>query len=223
MKSLLVIAGVLATLILTGCSTTKPVPHDYTAFKASKPRSILVLPPTNSSPDVNASHSLLTQTMFPLSEAGYYVFPIAVVEETFKQNGMTNPQDMHNVSPAKLREIFAADSAMYIDITHFGTTYQVLDSVTQVAATAKLVDLRTGKIIWSGSATRAISANQNSNNGILVSMINAAISQISNNVSDKSHEVASMTASGLLSPSLDGASGGIMYGPRSPMYLQSKI
>ncbi|MGV2470107.1 hypothetical protein FO520_23155, partial [Bacillus subtilis] len=67
------------------------------AFKQSKPKSILVLLPQNSTPEVQASHGLLAQTTLPLAEAGYYVFPVAVVEETFKQNGMTNAGDIQAV------------------------------------------------------------------------------------------------------------------------------
>ena len=63
--------------------------YDYTAYKQSRPRSILVLPPLNESPEVAASHSMLSQVTMPLAEAGYYVLPVALVDETFKQNGMS--------------------------------------------------------------------------------------------------------------------------------------
>ena len=60
----------VATLILSGCA--KQAPYDYTAFRASKPASILVLPAKNSSPDVNAAHSLVSVVTGPLAESGYY-------------------------------------------------------------------------------------------------------------------------------------------------------
>ena len=37
---------------------------------------------------------------------------------------------MHQTAPAKLREIFGADTALYITVTKFGTTYTVLNSET---------------------------------------------------------------------------------------------
>jgi len=76
----------LTLTLLGGCVTQTP--YDYTAFKQSKPRSILVMPPVNSSPDVQAGYSMLSHVTLPLSEAGYYVLPVAVVDETFKQNGV---------------------------------------------------------------------------------------------------------------------------------------
>ena len=75
-------AGVVT--LMAGCAVpTKNV--DYAAFKASKPRSIVVLPPLNESPDVGATYGMLSQVTVPLAEAGYYVLPVALVDETFRQ------------------------------------------------------------------------------------------------------------------------------------------
>ncbi|HBX57746.1 MAG TPA: hypothetical protein DEH10_20550, partial [Pseudomonas sp.] len=104
--------------LLSGCAT--PTPYDYTAFEQNKPNSILVLPPVNKSPDIKATYSMLSQVTYPLAEAGYYVLPVALVDETFKQNGLTNADEMHMAPPAKLREIFGADAALYIDVTRYG-------------------------------------------------------------------------------------------------------
>ena len=74
-------AGVVT--LMAGCAVpTKNV--DYAAFKASKPRSIVVLPPLNESPDVGATYGMLSQVTVPLAEAGYYVLPVALVDETFR-------------------------------------------------------------------------------------------------------------------------------------------
>ena len=74
-----------ATALLTGCAA--PVKTDYSAFRAAKPASILVLPPLNDSTDVNATFSMLAQSTYPLAESGYYVMPVTLVNETFHQNG----------------------------------------------------------------------------------------------------------------------------------------
>src|SRR5574343_422880 len=163
-------------LLLGGCATQKP--YDYSVFREARPASILVLPPLNSSPDINATYSMLSQTTAPLAESGYYVFPVTLVDETFKQNGLTSPADIHEVSIAKLREIFGADAALYINVKQYGTSYVVIASETRVTAEAKLIDLRSGKTLWSGSAT-ASSAEGDSNNGGLIGMlVKAAVRQI---------------------------------------------
>ena len=73
MKRVLTFLSVTAILLLSGCA--KQTPYDYAAFHESKPKSILVLPPVNQSPDVKASHSVLASTTLPLAEAGHYVLP----------------------------------------------------------------------------------------------------------------------------------------------------
>lgn len=144
------ILGLAAVLALSACQVRKAPDLDYTSFKESKPASILVVPPLNESPDVNGTWGMLASTAAPISEAGYYVFPAAVVEETFKENGLTNAADIHAVRPEKLHQIFGNDAVLYITVTEYGTSYQILDSVTTVSAKARLVDSRNGKRVVVG-------------------------------------------------------------------------
>ena len=213
MKSIFAICAVMITLLLTGCA--KPVQQDYSAFKQSNPKSILILLPQNQSPEVSASHGMLSQVTYPLSEAGYYVLPVAVVEETFKQNGMTNAGDISATSPAKLHKIFGADAVLYITVVQYGTSYQVITSDTRVTANAKLVDLRNGKLLWSGSATASSNEGDNSSGGVISMLVQAAVTQISNTLTDRSHDIAGVTSTRMLTA---GTPNGILYGPRSPNY-----
>lgn len=201
-------------ILATGC--VAPVkPYDYSAYKQSRPHSILVLPPLNSSPDVSATYSVFSQATYPLAESGYYVFPATLVDETFKQNGLTTPADIHEVAPAKLREIFGADAALYMTITNYGTTYTVLDSVVTVSASARLVDLKNGDLLWEGSATASDQGQNNSNAGLAGMLVAAIIKQIANNVTDVSHDIAGVASRSLL---FARQPNGILYGPRSPNY-----
>ena len=59
---------------------------------------------------------------------------------------------MHATSPAKLREIFGADAALYITVTKFGVSYTVVNSETMVQVQGKLVDLNSGATLWQGAA-----------------------------------------------------------------------
>lgn len=206
----------LAALCLTSCATRHGQPYDYTTYRQRMPRSILVLPPLNKSPDVNATYSLLTHATMPLAEAGYYVFPVGLVDETFKQNGFTSAVDIQTIAPAKLREIFGADAVLSIIVTEYGVSYRVVDSVVTVSADAKLVDLETGNLLWQGSATASSAEEQNNSGGGLTgALVVAVINQIINNVTDSSHRIAGRTSDRLLST---GISNGILYGPRSPRF-----
>ena len=221
MKGLFAFFTLALALLATGCSTGNKKSTDYSAFRESKPRSILVLPPKNQSPDVNASNSLLSVVTMPLAESGYYVFPVAVVSETFKQNGVTNPDDISSVPLKKLHDTFGADAVMYISITDYGTSYQVVNSDTRVTATARLVDSRTGKELWTGGATASSNEGQkNSGGGLIGVLLTAVITQIANSSIDKAHDIAEVTGARMFSA---GSNGGLLYGPRSPNYNKTQL
>lgn len=221
MKGLFALFTLALALLVTGCTTANKKSTDYSAFRESKPRSILVLPPKNQSPDVSASNSLLSVVTMPLAESGYYVFPVAVVSETFKQNGATHPDDISSIPLKKLHDTFGADAVMYISISDYGTSYQVLNSDTRVTATARLVDARTGKELWTGGATASSNEGQdNSGGGLIGMLLTAAITQIAHSSMDKAHDIAEVTGARMFSP---GSNGGLLYGPRSPNYNKTQL
>ena len=209
-------ACLLPAALIVGCATPK-APYDYTAFKAARPRSIVVLPPLNNSPDVNAGNSFYAQVTYPLAEAGYYVLPVALVGETFKQNGLTSAADIHAVDARKLSEIFGADAAMYVTITNYGVSYTVLNSVVVVTANARLVDLKTGVVLWTGTASASNNEGGNNGGGLVGALVAAAVKQIINSTTDASHPVAGVASSRLLSAGLPN---GMLFGPRSEYYLK---
>lgn len=208
------VTATLVIFILAGCATNRAM-VDYTAYKESRPRSVVILPPVNESPDVKATYSMLSQMTYPLAEAGYYVFPVAVVDETFKQNGLTNANDIQNVSFKKLREIFGADAALYVTVNKYGTTYAVLDSATVVSASARLVDLKTGNTLWEGTASARDQGGNSSGGGIVGMLVAAAVKQIINTAMDTAHPVAGQASNLLLSA---GQANGILYGPYSEKF-----
>lgn len=208
------IAGICGIALVSACATQPPVQIDYTAFKESRPASILVLPPINNSPEIDASAAVLAQATAPLSESGYYVLPVALVVETFRENGWTTASDIHNIALPKLREVFGADAALYITIQRYGASYTVLDSAAVVQMDAHLTDLKSGATLWAGSAA-ASNANNSNQGGIIGMLISAIIKQITNSVTDSSFPVAGIASQRLLSA---GRFNGLLYGPRSPKF-----
>ncbi len=203
----------ITALFLSGCATQGA--YDYTAFKESRPKSILVLPPVNNSPEVDAGYGFLAQTTFPLAESGYYVFPVALVDETLKQNGVTVANDAHSISLAKLQEVFGADAVLYITIENYGTTYKIIASDTRVTANAKLVDGKTGTLLWEGRATASSTENNNNNNGLIGALVGSLIEQVASTAIDRSYGIAGIASHRLLGA---GGQNGLLYGPRSPNY-----
>lgn len=208
----------LTPLLITACAT--PTKWDYTAYRQSKPHSILVLPPLNNSPDIQATYSVLSTVTQPLAEAGYYVFPVTLVDQTFKENGLLNPGEMHQAPLEKIREIFGADAALYITVTQYGGSYQLLSSDVVVTAQAKLVDTRTGQLLWAGMASASDNEGGSNSGGLGGMLVAALVKQVINNVAgDKqSHRIARITSNRLLAPGPNG----LLYGPRSPLYEQQQ-
>ncbi|MDR3214268.1 MAG: DUF799 domain-containing protein [Azoarcus sp.] len=204
-------AGV--SLLLAACVTPQRN-LDYTAYRASRPRSILVMPPVNRSPEIKASASFLSTATVPLAEAGYYVIPVTLSEETFRQNGVTVADEAQSISLDKLHEIFGADAALYLTVDRFGTSYRLVESVVEASAAARLVDIRSGEELWKGQVY--VSTGRNNNSGGLIGMlVSAAINQIVNTLSDKSYGVARSANYQLLS---GGHRNGVLYGPYHPQF-----
>ena len=65
MSTFKLLALTAAVLTLAGCAVKQPTSYDYSAFKESRPRSIVVLPPLNQTPELRASHSMQRPLMPP--------------------------------------------------------------------------------------------------------------------------------------------------------------
>jgi len=181
-------------LLATGCATTKP--YDYTNFRQHRPRSILVLPPLNNSTDVRGTYGYFSTVTRPLAEMGYYVFPIVIVDQFLKENGLPGPGEMHQAPLDKFAKIFGTDSVLYITLEQYGTKYHVLNSVTRVAAKASLVDARTGLLLWEGQAAAEQRPNGGGGGGggligaLVQTVVRAVVNQAVNSSVDTAHPVS---------------------------------
>lgn len=209
MKSLNLLALAVGFLFLAGCVAK---PYDYTNYRAAKPRSILVLPPINESTEIMGTYGYLSTVSQPLGEMGYYVFPVAVVDQYMKENGLPTPGEMHQVSLAKLHEVFGTDAVMYITLKQYGSKFQVLSSVTTVSADAKMVDARSGTLLWEGQAT--VQQNPSSSGNFLADLIAAAITQAINKKTDAAHTVSRLANAQLFMQQ----NRGLLYGPYNSKY-----
>lgn len=209
------VIGGVAIAALTGCATP-PAPFDYSAFKESRPASMVVLPPINESPEVNAGYGVMAHAALPLAEAGYYVFPVTLVSEAFRENGMTIPVDIHALPVDRLRKIFGADAAVYLRILKYGTSYALVTSETVVQVEGRVVDLRTGREIWRGTAQASSKESEGANQGGLAGLlIRALVNQIVGTATDAGFNYAAMADQRLLgAPRVNG----LPFGPRSPNF-----
>lgn len=213
MRTLRISACLLALSALAGCKTIEP--YDYTNYRAHPPRSILVLPPLNETAVVEGTYGYLSTVTFPLAELGYYVFPIAVVDQMMKENGLPTAGEMHQAPLNKIAEITGADAVMYVTLQQYGSKYQLINTKTVVQVRARLVDTHTETVLWEGAAL----AQQNSSGSgnLLANVIAAAIIQAMNSSTDSAHGVSRLANAGLFLTK----DTGLLHGPHHPEYEQA--
>ena len=190
-RSGVVLAASAVLIAAAGCATSAPV--NYGPYLDHMPNSILVLPPTNQSVEVDAPYGCLSTVTRPLAERGYYVFPVALVDTYMKEQGLPTPAEMHAVPPSKLREVFGADAVLYLDVKDWGTRYVVISSQTSVVVDGRLVDLATGATLWTGSWVAATSSSQGQSNAMAM-LVGALVHQIADTSRDAAHDLAAATS-----------------------------
>ncbi len=176
---------VAVALSLVGCAT----PKNYDKFRAANVKSILVLPPKNESTDVRGTYSFLSTVTMPIAEKGFYVFPVSVVDQMMKDNGLPSANEMHEVALKKIKEILNPDAVLYINLEQYGSKFVIVESQTTVAATGKLVSTATGEVLWQGEVVKSVSSSNNGG-GLAGMLIGAVVSQAVNSTVDHAHEVS---------------------------------
>jgi hypothetical protein len=199
---------IASVVFLSSCVTVES--YNYGPLKQAAPRSILVLPPMNSSVEVSAPYTYLSTVTRPLAEKGYYVFPVSVVDTFLKENGLPTPAEMNGIALHKIDEIIGADAVLYVDIQDWGQKFQVLSSVTVVQGNVRLVSVRTGELLWEAP----INAQYNPNNdggggGLLGALVVAVVSQIAGEIIDNTPQVARMANN----MAFNSAKRGLLNGP----------
>jgi hypothetical protein len=140
-----------AAMLLPGCATKAQ--WDYRPFFENHPRSILVVPASNTTTAVDAPEIWITTVTMPLAERGYYVFPVYLTADLLKDLGLTNEALLEQLAPSRFKEMFGADAVLFVKIYDWSTKYLVLASNVTVRFAYRLVDTHTGLVLWQGEQT----------------------------------------------------------------------
>ena len=153
MKTLLFFCAVV---IMAGCSATQPPVTKGSKFPGmydEQPRSILVLPPMNESTDAEAKEYYMTTIETPLALWGYYVFPVEMVSDIMKQEGVYDTAMLYDVPPKKFREYFGADAVLFTRIKKWDLAYAVVAATLTVSIEAELVSTKSSRRLWRSTGT----------------------------------------------------------------------
>lgn len=179
-----------AVLMLAACAGT-PKRYDYAHFRTESPRSILVVPVTNKSVDVNAPDYFLATIATPLAERGYYVFPVNMVKSVLSDDGLSDANLVHAGDPTRLGELFGADAVMYISIERWDAKYVVLSTSVTVELNYVMRSAHTGLELWSNHQKIVYQPQGNGGGGLaglIANAVAAAITKAAPNYMPLAHQ-----------------------------------
>jgi hypothetical protein len=158
--------------LVSGCAVKqKP---DLSAFYAHKPRSILVVPVLNDSPEISAPSTFISTITAPLAERGYYVFPVYLTDLILRDFGLTEAGHIHQLPTQRFFDLFGADAVLLITIKDWSSKYLLLASSVVVSMEYELKDTRTGTVLWQAKQTVAQQSG-NGGGGLIGMAVAAAI------------------------------------------------
>jgi hypothetical protein len=165
---------------LSGCAAPPVYLSKQEAFPKmyqEKPRSILVVPAMNDTTAADAGDLYISTIAPPLSWAGYYVLPTEITTPLLRDQGITDGHQLLEVPPQRFKTLFGADAVLFVDLTKWDTSYNVLSGGVTVAANYTLKSTITGETLWHYQAEQTINTSGNSNNGGLIGALIATAIQ----------------------------------------------
>lgn len=214
--SLLLFMAVL--LAFSGC-----VPQPTYVTKGEKfpkmyeqqPKSLLILPPMNDSTAAEARDYYLTTVEQPFGMMGYYTFPVEIVNDVLKQEGIVNTEMLYGLPLNKLHEYFGADAVLYTKIKKWDVSYLVVSSQLTVSIESEIVSTKTGEKLWSysGTVVQDLTSHSNGNGGIAELIINTIATAINTAAADYVQYARVANARLLVS---------VPVGPYHPLYLKDQ-
>jgi hypothetical protein len=178
-------------MISLGACTATPKHYDYSLLRTEGPRSILVVPVTNKSVDVNAPDYFLATIATPLAERGYYVFPVNMVKSVLSDDGLSDANLVHAGDPHRLGELFGADAIMYISIERWDAKYVVLSTSVTVELNYVMKSAHTGQELWSNHQKIVYTPQNNGGGGIaglIANAVAAALTKAAPNYMPLAHQ-----------------------------------
>ncbi len=176
MKRILAAAPVYLLILLSGCAA-QPNKDNLSLFYAHQPRSILVVPVLNESPEINASSVFISTITKPLAERGYYVFPVYLTSLILRDFGLAEAGHIHQLAPQRLYELFGADAALFVVIKDWSSQYLLIQSTVVVEAEYTLIDTQTGNMLWQ-SRQRVAQDSSGTGGGLIGMVVSAAVNAL---------------------------------------------
>jgi hypothetical protein len=160
-------------MLFQNCAVTKKMA--YPEMYEKPPLSIFILPPINQSTAAEAQEFYQTTISEPLTLTGYYAYPMEVVVDILKTEGMYETVDFRTVNPAQFKKFFGADAVLHVSILKWDKVYYVIGGYVTVSIDMNLVSTETGKTIWRYNGTLKIDTSSNAGGSGLAGLVIKAV------------------------------------------------
>jgi hypothetical protein len=167
------LASVTAVLLGVGCAA--PVVYTTADFNRYKPRTVLVLPPENTTSNTEVMEKCYPIIFSKLAQRGYYAVSPELALQLFRANKLNDPGRLNRLPTKTFHQVFAVDAVLRTRVTDWSSKYVVLTSVVSVGFDMELVDTRTGKVLWRRKQTLAKSPNTSASGGDFVGQLVASL------------------------------------------------
>lgn len=218
MKYLRLLAGLVllaSLLVTTGCGPKMVTKGSaFPKMYEEHPRSLLLLPPINESTDVEAKPYYMTTVEMPFALSGYYVFPVEMVSEIMKQEGVYDTELLYQVPLDKFYEYFGADAVLYTHIKKWDVAYMVIASNLTVSLDSEIVSTKTSEVLWKYNGTVVVDLSGGNQGGGIAGVIASVFVTAINTATADYVKYAHVANAQLISS--------LPAGPYSEMYLKDQ-
>jgi hypothetical protein len=173
MKRIVFAALVVAvSAALLGCAPAMTSKKEaFPKMYDERPLAILVLPPMNETTAADAKEYYSTTLAEPLTLMGYYVFPIEVVTEILRNDGLSDTELLLTVPPRKFKEYFGADAVLFVKITKWNTSYYIIGGHMTVGVDFVLKSTTSGEVLWRYEGNVQVDTTARSQGGGLAGLL----------------------------------------------------
>lgn len=176
MKKRYVLGAALLALLFASCGTTRGIKSDvYSGMYGEKPPvSILVMPPINTTSNVDAKDYFYYTLNQTLADAGYYVYPSLLAMETLQTESAYDAEMFVNGDISKFGSTFGADLLLFTTITKWEK--HVMPARVVVGIDYALRSTTTGETVYHRESTFTCNTQaQSSGSGLFALALQAAM------------------------------------------------
>ena len=135
----------------------------------------------------------------PLSLIGYYVFPIEIIKDVLKSEGIYDASILKNIPMNKFREYFDADAVLFTEIIEWDKSFYVVGGNVEVHIEFILKSTNSEEILWSykGNIKVDTSSGDSEIPGLAGILLEAAVTAIQTATQDYVPIAKKITIQGL--------------------------